>query len=72
MTTHSFTVCPDCGKIAEISDRFVLSSTDGPIEHVRMLCVRRHYFVLAVASLDQWSVLMARRDQMRHPANPQV
>jgi hypothetical protein len=53
MLTHSFTACPDCGEIAEINDRFVLPSTDGPIEHVRMLCVRRHHFVLATASLDR-------------------
>ncbi len=68
MTTHSFAACPDCREVAEISDRFVLPSTDGPIEHVRMLCVRRHYFVLAVASLDRLSALIERQDQTRLPS----
>jgi hypothetical protein len=72
MTTHSFAACPDCGEIAEISDRFVVASTDGPIEHARVLCVRQHFFMLAVASLDRWSVLTARHDQTRRPANPPV
>ena len=62
MITHSFAACPDCGEIAEITDRFVLSSTDGPIEHIRMLCIRRHYFMLAVASLDQLSGAIPRQD----------
>lgn len=71
MTAHSFAACPDCGEIAEISDRFVLPSTDGPIEHVRLLCLHWHHFVLAVASLDQ-PVLIARQDQSCRPASPQV
>jgi hypothetical protein len=42
------TRCPDpsCGTVAEITDRFVLGSTDGPAEHVRTHCVNRHWFVL--------------------------
>ena len=70
MTTHSFTACPDCGEITEISDRFVLASTDGPIEHVRMLCIRRHWFMLAVASLDRLSSPMARQDPTPRLASP--
>ena len=53
MATQTFTVCPDCGEIAEIRDHFVLWSTDGFIEHMRMLCVRGHRFALALASLDR-------------------
>ncbi len=45
------TTCPDCGAIAEVLDRFVLESTDGPVEHLRTVCVRRHWFVLPVASM---------------------
>jgi hypothetical protein len=37
--------CPDCGEIAEVVDRFVLPSTDGPVEHVRTCCVYRHWFI---------------------------
>jgi hypothetical protein len=44
------TVCPDCGEVAEIQWRAVLESTDGPIEHVKILCLPRHWFLLPVAS----------------------
>lgn len=45
------TVCPKCGEVAEIQRRPVLESTDGPIEHVKTLCIRRHWFLLPVAWL---------------------
>ena len=32
------THCPDCGRPAEVIDRFVLDSTAGPIEHVKIRC----------------------------------
>jgi hypothetical protein len=43
-----FIVCPDenCGTIAEITDRFELASTDGPLAHVETCCARRHVFRL--------------------------
>lgn len=45
------TVCPDCEGLAEVLERDVLESTDGPVEHARILCVRRHPFFLPVAML---------------------
>jgi hypothetical protein len=53
MTIPTFTTCPDCGEIAGIRDRFVLASTDGPVEHLRMICPHRHHFMLPVACLDR-------------------
>jgi hypothetical protein len=47
------TTCPECGAPAEITDRDVLESTDGPIEHVKVGCVRRHWFLLSTASLER-------------------
>lgn len=44
----NFTSCPDCGSPAEITDQFVLGSTGGPVEHVRISCVRRHWFLLPI------------------------
>ena len=43
------TVCPDpeCQAPAEVLDRFDLSSTDGPIEHIRTRCVLSHIFTVA-------------------------
>jgi len=57
------TTCPDCGAPAEITDRCALESTDGPIEHVRVVCVRRHWFLLSTGSLDR-----LRRRPVPHPA----
>lgn len=53
MTTQTFATCPECGEIAEIRDRFVLPSTDGPVEHIQLLCLRRHGFVMPTASLER-------------------
>jgi hypothetical protein len=51
MTTMDTTTCPDCAAPAEVTDRSVLESTDGPIEHVKIRCVGGHWFLLSVASL---------------------
>jgi hypothetical protein len=45
------TVCPDCGQTAEIEDRHVLESTDGPIEHARVRCLAGHWFFMPVDKL---------------------
>lgn len=55
------TFCPECGQPAEVLSRSILSSTDGPIEHARVFCVRGHYFFLAVESLPRATALPAQR-----------
>ena|SRR5918996_2884118 len=45
------TVCPECAAPAEIEWRVVLESTDGPIEHAKVLCVNQHWSLLPVACL---------------------
>lgn len=40
------THCPECAAPAEIQWSAVLDSTDGPVEHAKILCVRRHWFLL--------------------------
>lgn len=45
------TVCPECSEPAEILWRAVAESTDGPVEHAKVLCVRRHWFLLPTAAL---------------------
>jgi hypothetical protein len=37
---------PDCDAPAEVLDRTTLSSTCGPIEHVKTQCARRHVFLM--------------------------
>jgi hypothetical protein len=45
------TSCPQCHQPAEIQWRTVLDSTDGPVEHVKILCLQRHWFLLPVATI---------------------
>lgn len=35
--------CPECGAPAEITERFWLDSTDGPLEHLKTGCVNHHW-----------------------------
>ncbi len=54
--------CPECGVPAEITDRFSLPSTDGPVDHVTVTCARRHHFRMPSDSLPA-----ADQEQLRRP-----
>jgi hypothetical protein len=45
--------CPDhrCFAPAEVLSRWDFSSTDGPIEHVKTLCLNGHAFTVPTASV---------------------
>jgi hypothetical protein len=43
--------CPACAAPAEVIDRYVLESTDGPIEHATVMCALRHRFTVLVERL---------------------
>jgi hypothetical protein len=43
--------CPECNASAEVVDRFVLTSTDGPVEHVKVHCINRHWHTAAADTL---------------------
>ena len=45
------TSCPECGALAEVEWRTVSDSTDGPVEHAKVVCLERHWFLLPVGSL---------------------
>ncbi|HMM95768.1 hypothetical protein [Phycicoccus sp.] len=47
------TRCPECGHPAELVDRCVLESTEGPVEHAHVRCVLRHRFWLPVEYLTR-------------------
>jgi hypothetical protein len=47
------TTCPECDQVAEVEWRAVLESTAGPVEHARIRCVQRHWFLLPLAVLEQ-------------------
>jgi hypothetical protein len=53
--------CPDCSVPAEITERFRLPSTDGPVDHLVLHCAAGHHFRMAAERLP------ARQPQ---PANP--
>jgi hypothetical protein len=40
--------CPTCGLPAEITDRFTLAGVPAPVDHVKVVCVRRHWYTLPV------------------------
>jgi hypothetical protein len=45
--------CPGCGVPAEITKRFSLPSTDGPVDHIALRCVAGHHFRMPVDMLPQ-------------------
>ena len=48
---HELTGCPECGVPAGISQRTMLPSTDGPVEHVTTRCLAGHWFFMEAAAL---------------------
>ena len=48
---HDLTPCPECGVPAEIQDRRMLPSTDGPTEHAKIRCLAGHWFFMELAAL---------------------
>jgi hypothetical protein len=64
------TTCPDCGALAEVLDRFVLESTDGPIDHARVRCVRGHWFLLPIEVLARTHPRLSGRHTGRATAGP--
>ena len=43
--------CPGCGAAAEITERFTLASTDGPVAHVALSCAGGHHYRMAADRL---------------------
>ncbi len=48
-----YTTCPEegCQVPAEVVDRLVLESTDGPVEHICVLCLLGHRFFMPTEML---------------------
>ena len=47
--------CPRCDLPANIVDRFSLTSTDGPVNHVKIVCVGGHWFTPATDEVEMFS-----------------
>jgi hypothetical protein len=43
--------CPECSMTAELRWDNRVESTDGPVDHVRITCVNRHWFLMPADSL---------------------
>ena len=43
--------CPDCGQPAWVEWRDAVKSTSGPVVHVKVRCLDRHWFLMPEASL---------------------
>jgi hypothetical protein len=43
--------CPGCGATAEVTERFTLASTDGPVAHVALSCAVGHHYRMAADRL---------------------
>lgn len=46
-----WSLCPQCGAVAEVQWRAVMEGTDGPVEHAKVVCLQRHWFLLPTAAL---------------------
>ena len=63
------TRCPECGAVAEILWRTELESTDGPVEHAKVLCISRHSFFLPSEALPRTEPLPDRPQLDPRPAH---
>ena len=50
--THSEYICPACDEIGEVEWRDWSGSTSGPVEHVKIRCANRHWFLMLAESLN--------------------
>jgi hypothetical protein len=66
--TWTMTGCPECGAPAEVRPEGRVSSTDGPVELVRVQCVRRHWFLMDAARLRIPAAQLSATDE--RPAAP--
>ncbi len=57
--------CPDCGVPAEITERFCLPSTDGPVDHIVLHCAADHHFRMAA---DRLPALRLQPQATQRPA----
>lgn len=44
--------CPECEVPAEVTDRFSLASTHGPVDHVELHCSAGHHFRMPAEKLS--------------------
>ena len=60
--------CPQCRVPAEITERFSLPSTDGPVAHVAVGCAAGHHFRMAADRLPAHPQARQRAGPVARPA----
>jgi hypothetical protein len=56
---HETIPCPQCAAPAQITERFWLDSTDGPVEHLKTNCVNNHWFTPRVEMVEpEWAAAL--------------
>ena len=60
--------CPTCGLPAEIIDRFTLGGAPGPVEHLKVVCVRRHSYTMPVDMFAVSALVSERTSTSGTPA----
>jgi hypothetical protein len=59
---------PQCGAPAEITERFWLDSTDGPVEHLKIDCLSKHWFTPPAETVRQQQITSPDRDLVAQPS----
>jgi hypothetical protein len=54
--------CPQCGAPAQITERFWLDSTNGPVEHLKTSCPSKHWFTPRAETVHSEQVATPDRD----------
>jgi hypothetical protein len=60
--------CPQCGAPARITERFWLDSTDGPVEHLKIGYLSKHWFTPQAETVHQEQIASPYRDLVAQPS----
>jgi hypothetical protein len=63
-----FIPCPQCGAPARITERFWLDSTDGPVEHLKIGCLSKHWFTPPAETVQREQVTAPDRELVAQPS----
>ena len=59
---------PQCGAPARISERFWLESTDGPVEHLKIGCLSKHWSTPRAETVRHEQVASPDRELVAQPS----
>ena len=60
--------CFQCGAPARITERFWLHSTGGPVEHLKLGCLSKHWFTPRAETVRPEPVASPDRDLVAQPS----